>query len=175
VPMVILAILSVIGGYLAWPGVYNKMDDWLSPVFKLYRVNGPALVPQPFYLTSLIVTLAVTAVGVLIAYQVYYRRSPSAQAVGAYIPRLYQLVYHRYYVDEIYDALFVRPVKFAGRLIYQFFEQDVVDAAVDGAGRLIRWSSGWMRQIQTGYVRNYALSILVGAVLIVGYYVFGGR
>jgi NADH-quinone oxidoreductase subunit L len=88
---------------------------------------------------------------------------------------VYRVLYHKYYVDELYDLLFVRPVKFAARMLYRFFEQDVVDFAVDGVGKAIRWMSGRLRLTETGYARNYALSILLGAVILVGYYVFGGR
>lgn len=175
VPMFILSFFSIFGGWIAIPGVYNKMEDWLSPVFHQFPVNGPPLVPQPFYPISMIVTLIITAIGVLVAWQVYYRRSPAPERVGAAAQPVYQLLYHKYYVDELYDLAFVRPIKFTAWLIGRFFDQDIVDGAVDGTGKVIRWSSGWMRSLQTGYARNYALGILFGAVLVVGYYIVGGR
>ncbi|MBV9280758.1 MAG: NADH-quinone oxidoreductase subunit L, partial [Chloroflexi bacterium] len=176
VPMGILAVLSIVGGLpLSFPGVYNEMEAWLSPVFHRFPVGGPALVPQPFYLTSMIVTLLVTALGVLVAWQIYYRAQPGRQQVAAIAPGVYRLLYHKWYVDELYDLVFVRPIKFSGRMIYRFFELDLVDATVDGIGKLTRWLSGRVRTTETGYVRNYALSILFGAVLIAAYYVIGGR
>jgi NADH-quinone oxidoreductase subunit L len=175
VPMGILAFLSVFGGWIAFPGAYNKMESWLAPVFHRFPVNGPAIEAQPFSLLSMILTLAVTLVGYLVAQQIYLRRSPAPEQVGASAPLVYRLLYHRYYVDELYDWVFVRPIKLGGRLIYRFFELDLVDAAVDGTGSLVRWMGGHARASQTGYVRNYALGILFGAVLVVGYYVVGGR
>jgi NADH-quinone oxidoreductase subunit L len=175
VPMAILSVLSFIGGWLAVPGGYDQMEAWLSPVVHRFPVNGPAIVAQPFSAVSLILALAALAGGFLIAWAIYLRGRPSRTEVGAMAPALYQLLYHKYYMDEIYDAAFVRPTKFAGRMLYRFFEQVVVDASVDGVGRLIRWTSSWARWVQTGYARNYALSILFGAMLVVAYYVIGGR
>ena len=175
IPMRILAVLAVVGGYLSIPGVYNEMEAWLSPVVHQFPVRGPALEPQPFYLLSMIVTLVVTAAGVLVAWQIYYLRRPDREQVGAMAPALYQVLYHKYYVDELYDLAFVRPIKFSGRVLYRFVELDIVDAIVDGVGKLIRWTSGRARRVQTGYARNYALSIIFGAMLLVAYYVIGGR
>jgi NADH-quinone oxidoreductase subunit L len=175
VPMVVLSVLSVVGGWIAFPGVYNKMDDWLSPVFHRFAVSGPSIAPQPFNLLSMLVTLLVTLAGFLAAWAVYMRRSPSAERVAAAVPGVYRLFYHRYYVDELYDLVFVRPIKLVGRLTYRFFEIDIVDGAVDGIAWLTRWVSARARISQTGYARNYALFIVFGAVLLVGYYVVGGR
>lgn len=175
VPMGILSVLSIIGGYLSFPGLYNEMDAWLSPVFHRFPTRGPALEPQAFMWPSMVVTLLVTAVGVLVAWQIYYRCDPAPERVAAFAPRVYQLLYHKYYVDELYDMAFVRPIKLTATLLNRYFESDVIDATVDGIGRLTRWGSARIRNVQTGYARNYALSILFGAVLVVGYYVIGGR
>jgi NADH-quinone oxidoreductase subunit L len=176
IAMIVLGVLSIIGGFLAWPGSYNLVEKWLQPVFQRYPVNGPSqTVTLPFYWTSLLCTLTITVIGVFIAWRVYFVRRPSPQRVGAAASPMYQLLYHRYYVDELYDLLFVRPIKFAGRSIYRYVERDVIDAAVIGVGAVVRMTSNRVRNIQTGYVRSYALAILFGAVLLLGFYVVGGR
>ncbi len=175
VPMAVLGVLSIVGGYIAIPGGYNLLETWLSPVFHRFPVNGPTLEAQPFYWQSMAVTLVATALGLLIGWSVYARRSPSAENVAASAPAMYRLLANRYYVDAGYDMLFVRPAKWTGRVVNRFFEQDVIDFSVDGVGKLVRFSSGRLRFLQTGFVRNYALGILFGAVLVVGYYVVGGR
>jgi NADH-quinone oxidoreductase subunit L len=174
-PMVLLAILSIIGGWIAVPGAYNKMEEWLSPVFHRFPVQGPAIGPQPFEPISMIATLLLTLIGFLAAWTVYMRRSPSAEQAAAYAPFIYRLFFHRYYVDELYDLIIVRPIKLVGGLTYRFFELDIVDGAVDGTAALTRWISSRTRLSQTGYARSYALFIVFGAVLLVGYYVIGGR
>jgi NADH-quinone oxidoreductase subunit L len=121
------------------------------------------------------VTLAVTALGLFAGWAVYARRSPAPEAVAATAPGAYRLLANRYYVDQMYEFLFVKPVKSLSRMLGRYVEQDIVDFAVDGIGKLMRMTSSRLRVIQTGFVRNYALGILFGAVLVVGYYVVGGR
>ena len=174
-PMAILGLLSIIGGYIAIPGGYNELEAWLSPVFRRFTSSGPPIGAQPFYWQSMAVTLAVTAIGLGIGWTVYARRSPSAEAAGAAAPGIYRFLARRYYIDEVYDALFVAPIKWSSRMVGRYFEQDIVDFTVDGVGKLVRLASSRLRVIQTGFVRNYALGILFGAVLMVGYYVVGGR
>jgi NADH-quinone oxidoreductase subunit L len=174
-PMAILSVLSIVGGFLAFPGQYNKVEDWLRPYFSQFAVNGPPLKTQPFYFTSMVVTLAATAVGFLIAYTIYIRNNPSRERVAAAYPALYRFLLNRYYVDQLYDMLFVQPVKWVATLMGRFVEQDTLDFTVDGTGRLTRLLALASRPAQTGYVRNYALGIVFGAVLLVGYYFVGGR
>jgi NADH-quinone oxidoreductase subunit L len=71
--------------------------------------------------------------------------------------------------------MFVRPVKWLGAMVYRFVDQDFIDGIVNGSASLTGLGSRLLRQIQTGYARNYALYILFGAMLVVGYYVVGGR
>jgi NADH-quinone oxidoreductase subunit L len=175
IPMLILGILSVVGGYIAIPGGYNELEAWLSPVFNRFPVGGPRIVVPPFYWESMAATLAATAIGLFAGWTVYARRRPSAEAVGASAPGVYRFLANRYYVDQLYDFLFVAPVKWSSRMLGRYFEQDVIDFTVDGIGKLVRISSSRLRVIQTGFVRNYALGIVFGAVLVVGYYVVGGR
>lgn len=175
IPMGILAVLSVIGGWISIPGLYNEMEAWLSPVFHTVPVRGAALGAQPFYWQSMAVTLIVTLIGFLVAYQVYMRRQPAAGRITAAVPAVYQFLYHKYYVDELYDRVIVRPIRFTAGLLDRYVDRYGIDGTVDGIAILTRLSSTRLRRAQTGYVRNYALGILFGAVLMVGYYVVGGH
>lgn len=175
VPMAVLAVLSTVGGFLAFPGKYNLIDDWLRPVFQRFPVSGPRLEPQPFYSISMVVVLLATLVGFLVAYAVYIRKNPGRERVAAMAPGLYNLLLHRYYVDELYDRFLVRPMVWSGRAIGRFVEEDTVDFTVDGTARLAGLAARLGRGIQTGYVRNYALGIMLGAMLLVGYFFVGGR
>jgi NADH-quinone oxidoreductase subunit L len=174
-PMAVLAVLSVVGGYLAFPGSYNKVDDWLGPWFHRFPTNGPKLTAEPFSATSMIVTLVATAIGVVVAYTVYIRNNPSRQRVAAMATGLYNFMLHKYYVDELYNLIIVTPIIWGGRMMDRFVELDTFDFSVDGSARLTRILGRVARRSQTGYVRNYALGIMLGAVLLVGYYFVGGR
>ncbi|MGH2448147.1 MAG: NADH-quinone oxidoreductase subunit L, partial [Chloroflexota bacterium] len=173
VPMVILSVLAVIGGYLSFPGIYNEMEAWLSPTFHLFQVNGPAIAAQPFSLLSMIATLLLTLAGFLVAWAIYFRGQPAARRITSLAPAVYELFLHKYYVDELYDTIIVRPIKLAGRLIDTFVERILLDGTVNLVALVTRVGSARLRQVQSGYVRNYALYILGGAVIVVAYYVIG--
>ena len=85
---------------------------------------------------------------------------------------LYRLLLNKYFVDEVYDDLIVRPARVGSEAVYRRFDLRVIDGAVNGAGALVRSFASAIRVYQTGYVRNYALSILVGVVLVMAYYLW---
>jgi NADH-quinone oxidoreductase subunit L len=76
-------------------------------------------------------------------------------------------LYHRYFVDEIYNTLFVRRGKRLSRWLWQFFDVRIIDGIVNGVAGLVGLLGGLFRNTQTGYVRNYALTMLLGAVIVV--------
>jgi NADH-quinone oxidoreductase subunit L len=121
------------------------------------------------------VTLAVTLVGVFVAWRIYLVGSPSAQRVAAMAPALYRFMANKYYVDEAYDFLFVRPIKWFFQRVDRWFDILTLDGLIDALAGLTRGVALRARAVQSGYVRNYALGILFGAVLLVGYYVLGGH
>jgi NADH-quinone oxidoreductase subunit L len=79
---------------------------------------------------------------------------------------LYQLLFNKYYVDEIYDEIFVVPVRSGARLLYSIVDREAIDGLVNGVAAATRRVSLGMSPIQSGYVRAYALSIFVGVVLV---------
>ena len=86
-------------------------------------------------------------------------------------PALYRLFLNLWYIDRIYDAVIVRPFILLGHFLNTVVERFVINGIVDGSALAVRGSAGDLRRVQSGYVRNYALSILFGAVLVVFYYV----
>jgi NADH-quinone oxidoreductase subunit L len=169
VPMAILAVLAVIGGYLAVPDAKDEIGMWLSHTFTAYAPAAPVLPSAQW--TSIVVTFAVVVMGFFIAYRVYYQRRPSAEQVGAAAPSVYRLFANRWYVDELYDVAIVRPFVLLGLFLNSAVERFVVNGVVDGSALAVRATGTDLRRVQSGYVRNYALSILFGAVLVVFYYV----
>ena len=84
-------------------------------------------------------------------------------------PALYRTVANKYYWDEWNDALVVRPIKWSStNFLWGFFDDVVIDGSVNGVAWLARWFGGLFRRLQSGYVFTYALSILVGGVVILG-------
>ena len=171
VPLIVLAVLSVIGGYLAIPGLPDVFSNWLQPVFARYPGGlVPAAVTQPNIL-SMVLTTVIALSGIYLAYRAYKVGQVSHERARASLGGFYTLVYNKYYIDEIGHALFVRPSMAVGNVI-----RGVVDGGVQsvwfGLGSLVREWGDSLRMAQSGYVRRYALAILLGVVVIMAYLTF---
>src|SRR5579875_2190020 len=172
VPLVILAILSVIGGFVgsfALIGVpqWRPLVNFLTPVFAGVNTPEPSL---GIALTSTLISLALAIIGILGAWRLYGKGFEYKESTNP----LYQLVFHKYYVDEALTAVLVNPLLALGRGFARFLEGDILDGGSRGIAWLLRGSSAALRKLQTGYMRNYALAIMLGVVLIVIYYAVRG-
>jgi NADH-quinone oxidoreductase subunit L len=159
-PLVVLAALALVGGLLDLPG-HLSFDPlgWLAPVFggALYQAHQ-----SPGTQWVLAVVDAVVAVGGLGASYVLWSRRVD-------IPALEPVVLQKsYFIDEIYDTAIGRPAEGFARLA-AVFDSQVIDGAVNGLARLARGAGGGLRRIQTGFVRQYALGIVIGAVALLAY------
>jgi NADH-quinone oxidoreductase subunit L len=114
----------------------------------------------------------VAVLGIWIATRFYlWRPDIPARLAGSY-PGIYRVLLNKYYVDEMYDRLFVEPIHRAAVWLWRRFDEPVIDGSVNGLGAIVRVGSLLLRRIQTGYVGSYALSFIVGVVAILGYLAF---
>ncbi len=82
---------------------------------------------------------------------------------------MYKLIYHKYYIDELYDKVIVNPVVKGSIFLWQKFDVLIIDGAANGSAWLIgQWAMGY-RKLQTGMIRNYAFAFLGGAIFVIGY------
>lgn len=168
VPLVLLAFGSVFAGWVAAPEFMwgSRWDHWLEPVF------GGAVEPahgelfQELFLMGL--TLAVAAVGFVLAYLGYGRAGRALERFGP-VPEL-GLLANKYYVDEIYDFVFVRPLTRCAGWLAESFDPKFIDAIVNGVADRVRGSSLFWRQLQSGNVQHYLFGFLAGTLLILAYY-----
>lgn len=179
VPLILLAILSVIGGLVGSFALFgaanwHPLANFLDPIFTHSAWAPMAVVAPKVSLTvnwiSTGLSVGLGVLGILGALALYrngfqYRESRNP---------LYQLVFHKYYVDEFFIAVLINPIIELGRAFSQFFEGNVLDGGSRGIGWVLNGTSGLLRRLQTGYMRNYALAILLGVVLIVLYYAVRG-
>jgi NADH-quinone oxidoreductase subunit L len=163
VPLIVLAVLTAVSGL--WLGVETSEGTpfarFLAPVFPVAAATHDLIVP------ALSVVAAVA--GVLLAWVMYGRRPVRADDIGHPKNALHALLLNKYYVDEIYDALIVMPIYRVCQWCARTFDLGVIDGAVNGMGRAVIASAQGLRRLQTGFVMNYALTMLVGAVAIVAY------
>jgi NADH-quinone oxidoreductase subunit L len=198
IPLVTLAILSMVGGLIGWPKSLlggEWFAKFLEPVFE-GNAAGPLHDYGPgieYFLMGLSVVTAI--VGISIAYRMYVKQPALSDRVASAFAGVHRVLLHKYYVDEIYDALFVNRVKDLGSLLAAF-DLGVVDGGVNGAGWTTRMSAELSRLwdtwiidglvnvlafgikflsypakfVQTGVVQNYALLITVGVLIFMLYY-----
>jgi NADH-quinone oxidoreductase subunit L len=163
-PLVTLAGLSVVGGLLnlPWKSI-AYLDKWLEPVFgeRLHVLHLPAGTQWALAVG----TAGLCVVGIGIAGAVYLRHLVPEDRVEPLVLR------RAWYVDAGYAALIAGPGRLLSTWSAYVLDLKVVDGAVNGVGSLVRVTGDHLRRVQTGYVRNYALGVVVGAVLVLGWVV----
>ena len=160
-PLVILAVLTVVGGLIDLPfGKLKFLDTWLSHV-----ASGQGdLATQSGGLKAalMLVSVALALTGLGIAWRLWSRRTERPELEPA-------LLQHHYYVDELSSAVFTDAGGALSRVLAAVVDNRVIDGVVNGFGWAARGAGGVVRRLQTGYVRNYALGIAAGTVLIMAF------
>jgi NADH-quinone oxidoreductase subunit L len=203
VPLMILAALSIIGGWFALPSLWggkSSFEEFLEPVVSgvvpetaAVKFAHHALLTEWFLM---IVSVSIAGLGIWFAYDFYLKHPQLHSKIAARWPRLHNLLVHKYYVDEIYDALFVNRIKDLS-VAFALFDAKVIDGlGVDGAAwiarafsRISMWWDKWIvdglvnllgkftrslshpiRMIQNGVFSSYALFIVIGLAILLAYY-----
>ncbi len=173
IPLMILAVLSVIGGYVGIPkslGGGNGFEHFLSPVF---GEKGEMAIHSPLteYLV-MAVSVAVALLGIFFAYRFYIKTPELPKRLAERFSFLYKVVLNKYYIDELYFKVIVNPLLKFATFLWQFIDIKVIDGMANGLADIVNWFAGMGRKIQTGYVRNYALGMVLGALLILAYFIW---
>jgi NADH-quinone oxidoreductase subunit L len=117
------------------------------------------------------VSTIVALAGILIATYFFLWRRDRADALAAAVPGVHRLLQNKYYVDEMYDAAIVQPIKRVSEaVLWKSVDATVIDGTVNGVGTLVRGSASLLRLLQTGSVRAYAASVFAGVLLVLAYY-----
>ncbi|MBM4053807.1 MAG: NADH-quinone oxidoreductase subunit L [Planctomycetes bacterium] len=171
VPLMILAGLSIVGGFLGLPGA-SALNHFLSPVFGGHGHNemhgSEASSHHGIGLPSLmmVVSTLIAIGGIWLAYQMYVKRQELPKKLAERFALPYKVLLNKYYVDEIYDAVFVNPIKKISVQLWKRVDAMMIDGSVNGVARFFTGTSNVFRLLQTGYVRNYAFYIVVGCIFI---------
>jgi NADH-quinone oxidoreductase subunit L len=171
VPLMILAVLSVVGGFIGFPIVegWNKFNEFLAPVMSQGAAGGAAHHAVSFEVAMMLVSMAIAGLGILLAYKMYIKNPRLPDQMAERYPASYSLIAHKYWVDEIYDWVFVGPLIRFSVFLWRIIDDILVDGAVNGVAAVARGGSEVFKRLQTGNIQGYALSILVGVVFLVGY------
>ena len=175
IPLVILAFLSAVAGFLGLPEVFgesaNRIAAFLAPIFLrigLASDEPPAHALSPATEWLLIgASVAVAVIGILVAWNWYVkRRGEPAARVAASFPALYRLVAEKFRIDELYGVLFVRPFTWLARVLWKVVDVLIIDGVLNAGAFLVELVGDVLRFLQTGNVRNYALTFLIGIVAL---------
>ena len=174
-PLVVLALLAAVGGLLGAPmltGGHHYLAEYLAPIFTYsQRLLPAAFAAAPDHNTELMLMGLSVAAGVLgigLAYVFYVARAQRPVADEAPRSGPESLVYHKYYIDELYNALVTRPVMALSSGLYRFVENGVINPVVGGFGRVVNGGGQLLRYVQTGAVETYLILMVIGIVLILG-------
>jgi NADH-quinone oxidoreductase subunit L len=195
--LIALAVGSILAGYIGVPhalGGHNALHAWLEPVFEAPHAAAegapaegglaeaapaePAAeaalhAEEALELTLMGVSSAIAVLGILIAFAIWVRKRVIAERFAETYPGIHRLLLNKYYVDELYDASIVQPIKVISRDgLWRGFDVSVIDGLVNGAGRVVDTGATTLRRLQTGSVRAYAGSLFVGVIVILGYYLW---
>ncbi|MDP3025456.1 MAG: NADH-quinone oxidoreductase subunit L [candidate division Zixibacteria bacterium] len=172
VPLMVLAVLSVIGGYIGVPkslGGGNNFESFLSPVFG--EKGEIALHPASTEYLLMALSVVVALLGIFFAYRFYIKSPDLPKSLAQRFSFPYKLLLNKYYVDELYFKIVVNPLLKFATFLWQFFDVKVIDGIANGLANTVNWFAGIGRKVQTGYVRNYALGMVFGVLLILAYFI----
>ncbi len=198
IALILLAVGSIVAGFIGVPHVLggdNRIERFLEPSFEAHQV-APAnpefqviqgrpdqqprveLPAEPAHEADagtekvlMGVSVGAAAAGILLAMYFWLWNRSAATRVARGATPVYTLLLNKYYVDEIYNALLVQPIKgISTFVLWKGFDAGLIDGLVNGTGALVRGSSGSLRRLQTGSIRAYAASLFLGVVVILGWY-----
>jgi len=204
VPLTVLAAGSVLAGWIGTPKVwglpeaFHAFERWLEPAFALVggEATREAAESGGLELLLMLVSVVIAVIGITVAYRFYHQRPEIPDTLEFRFKSLHNVLLNKWYVDEIYDFLFVNGLAKGGGRVLGAFDRNVIDGGVNGAGWLTRFSSSvsiwwdtWIvdgavrltsllvklssypvRVLQTGRVQAYALFVVIGALAFLGYY-----
>ncbi|WP_337871817.1 NADH-quinone oxidoreductase subunit L [Ignavibacterium sp.] len=170
IPLIVLAILSVIGGFIGVPEIFsgehgNQFHNWLAPLFKDAdrKLMHFGLHSHFEELLLMILSVAGAAASIFFARYIYLKKPEIAARTSNRLRGLYNLLWNKYYVDEVYDAVIVNPIVTLSRnVLWKIADNKIIDGTVNGAAKLVNIVSASIRKIQTGVAQLYALVMVLG-------------
>jgi NADH-quinone oxidoreductase subunit L len=195
-PLVVLAFLSLVGG---WIGIGGRFEHFLAPVFQVPAFREVSVQLQSSqsvrdfaneYLAHqtageaagagtetllMLISVGAAFLGLFLAWTLYFRRPQLSARIAASLGGLYQAVSHKYYIDELYNVLFVKPlIDGSTEILWHGVDQNVIDATVDNSASAARHVSDNVRHMQSGNLRSYAGWVAAGGAVVIAYMIWMG-
>ncbi len=173
-PLIVLALLSVIGGFINVPevlGGHSWLATFMAPLYEQAQQANPELFHKPAMggseeLMLMAVSVVVALLSAVLAWVVYVNRATVPVADKIERTLVAEVVYHKYFIDEFYDRLIVRPITALSDILYRFGEF-LIDGIVGGVAAGVGLLSGQLRRLQSGAIGFYVLAMVIGIVAII--------
>ncbi|WP_413583015.1 NADH-quinone oxidoreductase subunit L [Bdellovibrio sp. HCB288] len=179
IPLIVLAALSVVGGWIGIPHVIgehlghlpNVWEHWLSPMITKIPNLGHFDVTTEWVLMGTSVSLAL--ISSIIAYQFYVKSPETPKKIAESIKPVYNLVYNKYFVDEAYFGGIINPLINLSKNTWYYVDVNFIDKCTYWAGDLVKGMGSLARSLQTGNMQQYAMYIGIGVVVVLSYVIMG--
>ena len=167
-PLIVLSVLTLVAGAaFGIPSEHGTpFERFLTPVLPAHAAAHGGVAG----IMLLVMSVIVVAAGILLAWLMYVATPVRAEALDQPRSLVQRVLLNAWYVDWLYDRAIVRPLFALSEFLARVFDLGVVDGIVNGLGRAVAWGATGLRRLQTGYVVNYALTMLAGAVVFVVYF-----
>ena len=172
-PLVVLAVLSVIGGWLAAPALFGGTDyfaSFLAPVFGSAEAAGAVNEAAAHQLEIILAVVAVVSalIGLAVAYWLYLRQPAKPERIAKSMQPVYKTLLNKYYVDEFYDAVVIKPLMWIStNVLWKIVDVAGIDGAVNGIARGATDVGDAVRHTQSGNTRSYAVWVVIGALVVI--------
>ena len=173
VPLMILAVLSIVAGWVGLPHGILWGDAWghyLAPVLAPHDALGHHEIAGSTVLLLTLVTTGVALGGIGLAYSFYLKSPGTADRLAERFHGIYVLLWNKYWIDELYDRLFITPYVIFSKFFWKVVDSMLIDGVVNGVGVAVGKTSDVWRRFETGNVQHYAAAMMVGAVVTCGIY-----
>ena len=172
VPLVILAVLSIIGGWQAAPALWggqDRFEKYLAPVFEsqdsAVQAYSPAMNMHSTEQQLTIIAFVLAALGFFVAWWLCIKNPGARKKIAETFSAPYKLLAGKYFVDEIYNGAIVRPIVWASnQILWHAIDETVIDGTVNGVARLTSETGDAARRVESGNTRSYATWMVIGAV-----------
>ncbi len=176
VPLIVLAVLSIVGGFIGIPkalGGNHWLEHYLLPIFASTAAQTSEFsIPRSLELTLMAVSVTSAVLAIVYASVKYGKGSNLPVADGEDRTPINALAYHKFYIDELYDLVIRKPLDVASKFFYKVIDLKIIDGIVNGLGRVFIESSKGLRLLQTGNVGFYIFVMVIGIIAMMAYSLF---
>ena len=183
IPLMVLALMSLIGGFVGLPTV-SLISNYLDPIMagpghelghavtEIGHGHGETASHMHKVFVMMGVSTAIAVAGILLAYLMYIIAPGFPAKLAGRFRLLHKIIFNKFYIDEIYDVVFVIPVKKFSQFLWKIFDVRLVDGIVNGTAKFVELNGSLLKIFQTGFVRNYAFLMVFGGIIIILFTIF---